>query len=239
MLPAVLMRDKAPGTVTTYINAYRAWKRWASSHGVCPIPASNVTLALYIVSLIQQERSVSCINSAIYGIDWVHLKNGHTKPSEHTVVKQVAEAARRILAKPKSRKSPLSALHVKNIIRRLEGGPLGDIQVAAFIALGFYGFLRWVDLSHITPEDLIFAPTHLSISLSKRKNDQFREGTQVPIARSDDSPCPVGVVEKFLAQGGMIRRPRFGDESSTQRVDTNSAGSRCHTVGPTSCSKTS
>ena len=134
------MRDKAPGTVTTYINAYRAWKRWASSHGVCPIPAK--------------------------------------------------------------RKTPLSALHVKNIIRRLEGGLLGDLQVAAFIALGFYGFLRWDDLSHITPEDLIFAPTHLSISLSKRKNDQFREGSQVLIARSDDSTCPVEVVEKFLTQGG-------------------------------------
>ena len=210
------MRDKAPGTVITYINAYRAWKRWASSHGVCPIPASNVTLALYIVSLIQQERSVSCINSAIYGIDWVHLKNGHTKPSEHTVVKQVAEVARRILAKQKSRKTPLSALHVKNIIRRLEGGPLCDLQVAAFIALGFYGFLRRDDLSHITPEDLIFAPTHLSISLSKRKNDQFREGSQVLIARSDDGPCPVGVVENFWHRRGMIRRPRFGYESSTQ-----------------------
>lgn len=201
MPPAVLIRDKAPGTVTTYINAYKAWKRWASSHGICPIPASNITLALYIVFLIQQERSVSCINSAIYGIDWVHLKNGHAKPSEHAVIKQVAEAARRILAKPKTRKTPLLASHVKNIIQRLVGGPLGDLQVAAFIVLGFYGFLRWDDLSHITPEDLVFAPTHLSIFLSKRKNDQFRKGSQVLIARSDDTPCPVAVVEEFLAQG--------------------------------------
>jgi hypothetical protein len=146
----------------------------------------------------------------------VHLKNGHTKPSEHTVVKQVAEAARRILAKPKSRKTPLSALHVKNIIRCLEGGLLGDLQVAALIALGFYRFLQWDDRSHITPEDLIFAPTHLSISLPKRKNDQFREGSQVLIARSDDGPCPVGVVENFWHRRGMIRRPRFGYESSTQ-----------------------
>jgi hypothetical protein len=121
----------------------------------------------------------------------VHLNNGHTKPSEHTVVKLVAEATRRILAKPNSRKTPLSAL-----LRILSGawkvGCLhGDLQVAAFIALGFYGFLRWDDLSHITPEDLVFAPTHLSISLSKRKNDKFREGSQVLIARSDDSPCLV------------------------------------------------
>ena len=54
-------------------------------------------------------------------------------------------------------------------------------------------------------------------------------GGEVLIARSDDSPCPVGVVENFWHRGGMIRRPRFGDESSTQTVDTNSAGSRCHT----------
>jgi hypothetical protein len=68
-LPSILLQDRAPGTVTTYVNAYRAWKQWASARDVCPLPANSVGLALYKVFLIQQERSVSSVNSTIYGID--------------------------------------------------------------------------------------------------------------------------------------------------------------------------
>ena len=201
LLPGVLLQDKAPGTVKTYITAYKSWKRWALAHDIAPIPAAGTPLALYIVSLIQQERSVSCVNSAIYGLDWVHTKNGHKKPSEYPVVTQTLEAARRILAKPKSRKTPLSSAVVKAIIHRLESGTLGEQQLAALIALGFYGFLRWDDLKQVTPANIAFAPTHLAVHLPKRKNDQFREGSQVLIARSEEQPCPVAVVEKFLTSG--------------------------------------
>ena len=89
LLPSIIVRDRAPSTICTYFSAYRLWKRWASTHSLCPIPADGTALALYIVSLIQQQRSVSAVNSAIYGIDWVHKKNGFGLPSEHSVVKQV------------------------------------------------------------------------------------------------------------------------------------------------------
>ena len=35
----------------------------------------------------------------------------------------------------------------------------------------------------------------------QRKNDQFRNGSWVFITRSDISPCPVSVVEKFIKMG--------------------------------------
>ena len=81
------------------------------------------------------------VNSTIYGLDWVHKKNGCTRPSEHSVIQQAVEAATRILSKPKSRKTPLTAMHVKSIVRRLERGSIADLQVhvAAMIALGYYG----------------------------------------------------------------------------------------------------
>ena len=62
--------------------------------------------------------------------------------SDHPLIQQVAEAGRRILARPPSCRRPLEANHVKSAIRRLEQGPLSDIQVAALFALGFFGFLR-------------------------------------------------------------------------------------------------
>lgn len=202
LLPGIIVKDRAANTISTHVNAYKLWKRWASAHGLCPIPADGTALALYVVSLIQQQRSVSAVNSAIYGIDWVHKKNGFELPSDHSVVKQVIDAARRLLAKPTTRKNPLTVAQVTRTVTRSEKGSLGDLQAAAMIALGFYGFLRWDDLSRITPEHLLFTPTHLVVYLEKRKTDQFREGSQVVISRADKEPCPVAVVEKFLKKGG-------------------------------------
>ena len=76
-------------------------------------------------------------------------------------------------------------------------------------ALGFFGFLRWDDLSNLTVDNLQFADTHLAIFLAQRKNDQFREGSWVFIARSDSSPCPVAVVEKFLKVGRHDRKSQL------------------------------
>ena len=66
---------------------------------------------------------------------------------------------------------------VTRVIRRLEQGHLGDIQVAALFALGFFGFLRWDDLSKLTVDNLQFADSHLAMFLVQRKNDKFREGS--------------------------------------------------------------
>ena len=108
--------------------------------------------------------------------------------------------------------------HVKSAIRRLEQGPLSDIQVAALFALGFFGFLRWDDLSRFTVDNLQLEDSDLAIFLTQKKNDQFRQGSWVFIACSDSSPCPVAVVEKFLKTGNHDRKSRlFRWVSSTKK----------------------
>ena len=68
---------------------------------------------------------------------------------------------------------------MKKVINRLGQGNLGEVQVAALFALGFFGFVRWDDLSRLTVENLRFADTHLAIFLTQRKNDQFPNGSGV------------------------------------------------------------
>ena len=92
-------------------------------------------------------------------------------------MQQVAEAARRILDRPPSRRRPLEASHVKSAIHRLERGSLSDIQVAALFALGFFGFLPWDDPSRLTVDNLQFEDSHLAVFLTQRKNDQFHQGS--------------------------------------------------------------
>ena len=193
-LPQVLIRDRAPKTVEAYIRAYRTWKRWAERHKIIFLPADIVSFALYLV--------VSTVNSAVYGVSWVHKKSGYQEPAEHPLIKQIREGAKRILARPAGRKTPLEADLVERLIERLEKGNLLQLQLAVFIALGFYGFLRWDDLSNLTVDRLQFESSHLAVFLERRKNNQFREGSWVMFARSKTNPCPVHVVHCFIAQGG-------------------------------------
>ena len=201
LLPGILVQDRAEKTVHTYINAFRRWKKWAIQHGVTVLPADPVPFALYLVYLIQQVRSVSAINSIVYGVGWVHKKGGFVELSEHPLVKQVLEAARRILAKPAKRKTPLSIDVVRKLVMRLQDGNLAELQLATLIALGFFGFLRWDDLNHLTFDKIHFEGSYVALFLEKRKNDQFREGSWVFISSSEVQPCPVAVVKRFVAQG--------------------------------------
>ena len=142
-LPAILICDRTATTVLTYLRAYRSWKSRASRHDAACLPADSGVFTLYVVSLIQQTWSVSSVNSAVYGESWVHKKSGYQEPSEYPVVKQVVDAARRILARPAVRKEPLSSVLVWKVISHLEKGNLGDLQLAALFSRGFFGFLRW------------------------------------------------------------------------------------------------
>ena len=208
-LPAIPIQDRAPKTMSTYVRAYEAWQTWAVQCEATPLPVDPAVFSLYLVHLIQQDQSVSSINSAIYGASWVHKKSGCQQVSDHPLVQQVAEAARRILARPPNRQRPLEVSQVKSAIRCLEQGPLSDIQVAALFAFIFFGFLCWDDLSRLTVDNLQFEDSHLAILLTQRKNDQFRQGSWVFVARSDSSPCPVAVVENFLRVGNHERKSRL------------------------------
>lgn len=216
VLPSVLLQDKAPKTVKSYLRAFGAWKCWAEQCRVSVLPVEPVVFSLYLVKLIQENKSVSIINSALYGVSWVQKKVGQPQVTENPFVTQVADAARRILARPPERKKPLAADQVMRIISRLEKGSLADVQVAAIFAMGFFGFLQWDDLSNLAVDDLLFADSHVALFLLQRKNDL--EGSWVFIARSEAAPCPVAVLEKFLKMGGHSKGSRlFRRIQSTKR----------------------
>lgn len=182
VFPTFLVQDRAPATISTYLRACRSWRSWAVQHNASTLPADTVEFTLYVVSLIQQARSVSAVNSAVYGVSYVQKKSGFPEPSEYPVVKQLVDAAKRVLAKPKTRKKPLTVAQVRALVT------VADLQLAVMFSLGFFGFLRWDDLQHLSPDSLHFGESHVAIFLKRRKNDQFREGSWVFVARSSTPP---------------------------------------------------
>jgi len=80
------------------------------------------------------------------------------------------------------------------------GNP-SELQIACFISLGFGAFLRWDDLKDLKRHNLCITSDHMSITLTKRKNDQFREGSLILVARTGSRTCPVSMTERFLLFG--------------------------------------
>lgn len=201
-IPEILLQDRAPSTVRKYQESFQRWKTWAESKGLHSLPATGQEIALYIAFLLRSANTMSSIYSAVYGIAWAHKKAGRKSPTEHTLVKQMLEASRRIIGmKPVKRKQPLEAKHVRMLIAKFGGGNLAQLQITTLITLGYSAFLRWDDLSKLTREDINFEEDHMKIFLAKRKNDQYREGSWILVARSNKQTCPVSMVEKFLKVG--------------------------------------
>ena len=161
-LPYILVHDRAVSTVSTYLGAYKSWKAWALRHNVSVLPADSLTFALYVVSLIQEARSMSTVNSAVYGVNYAHKRSGYPEVSEYPVVKQLLDAA---------------------LLTHLEGGTIADLQLAALLALRFFGFLRWDDLHHLSVDSLNFGVSHVAIFLTRRMTSFVRaHGCLLPVA---------------------------------------------------------
>lgn len=151
------MQDRAPQTVKKYSNAFQQWKTWAVSKGLQALPASGYEFALYMAYLLKNEKSLATINAAVYATAWAHRKVGMVSPTEHTLVKQMVEASKRIIGTAiKNRKQPLEVGHVKKLINKFGSGDLSNLQITCLITLGFSGFLRWDDLSQLRKQDVVF-----------------------------------------------------------------------------------
>ena len=74
---------------------------------------------------------------------------------------------------------------VRRQVKRLQQGNLADLKLAALIALGFFCFLRWDDLSDQTFDSIHFEESHVALFLEKQKNNQFREGLWIFILSSN------------------------------------------------------
>ena len=139
-------------------------------------------------------------------MSWAHRKAGIPDPASHPLVVQAVGAAKRLLAQPISRKDPIKTDHLKEIADKFDkpGMSLKDLQTLLIILVGFMGFMRWSDLSSIRVENIQILPSHMSILLEKRKNDQFRKGQYINFARFEKIGfCPVSVTERFLARSGL------------------------------------
>ena len=200
-LPAVVLRGKAPSTVKKYSVAFVRWKKWASARREIEIfPVQPLHLSLYLSYLIQKSASAAPVEHMVCAISWVHTIALQEDPTEHSLVKQVVAGAKRILAKPTSKKEPVTSSILRMLVDKFgsNDAPLSDVRTLSICLLSFAGFLRYDEIANLKETDVSVFADHAELYIESSKTDQYRDGTWVVIARTQSDLCLVVMLEHYM-----------------------------------------
>jgi hypothetical protein len=143
------------------------------------LPASPLTVFLYLTKLWETANSPSLVLTASGAIYFHHTLAGLPSSTEHHLVKMVREITRRTRLAGQNQKSPLLASHIRRLFA-LWAGPsasLYDLMRTTAITLCFAAFIRCDELLKIQWNQIRFVgQSHMEIFLEKQKNHQYRVG---------------------------------------------------------------
>ena len=144
------------------------------------MPPFPVILWRLIFKVYRSPSSSASLVMTHAALKWFHsfgLSNG-PNPLDSSICHNLLEAARR--------DKPVSVLKRRLYLLRLLRVLLlsllvlllinpNDIRVACIYSLDFAGFFRYDKLSNIAPAHLELFPDHLTVFVSRAKNDIYRE----------------------------------------------------------------
>ena len=204
-LPDTVLQSRADSTTKKYLYAFQRWRVWAEARSeVTVFPVNEVHCALYLQHLGETTKSKAAVEEAVNGISWVQQVAGLSPIVESPFVRLTVSGLQRQLAKPKSRKEPVT----REILVELAGNltpdsSLGEIRIVAIALLGFSAFLRYDELSSLRCCDIKFTETSMEVHILSSKTDQYRQGDTVLVARTGNATCPVMVLERYFEKAEL------------------------------------
>ena len=203
-LPSTILQCKAPSTTKKYLGGFKRWKQWATDHRISVIPADPCKVALYLQHLGESKNSKAAVEEAVNCLSWAHTMAGLTSPATDPLVRATLEGLKRACTKPVQKKAPFSIEMLQAIVQDTKkNNSLANIRLATVCVLTFAGFLRYDELANIRPCDLELSPSFVTVKIPKSKTDQYRQGSEVVIARTGSVTCPVAMLEEYLRRGGI------------------------------------
>ena len=154
----------------------------------------------FVFNTFTTDRSISTSGEqCLYAIKWAHNCAGLTDPTENSYVTSLQEAARRKANHGVHKKEPIT----KDILitlcdKFIDEKDLLIVRNLTMILFCFAGFLRFDEVSSLTFNDIIMRDDHIVLCIKKSKTDQYRQGSEVLIAKGSTSACPVSMYLRYL-----------------------------------------
>ncbi|XP_069109074.1 uncharacterized protein, partial [Argopecten irradians] len=198
-LPELLLNAKADKTVQKYYYGFQKWTKWASANNVAVFPVKPLHLCLFCKFLTSNGTSQSVLTEIFYSVRWVHLSVGESSPTDHCLVKNVFEGAKRKVARPIIKKDVITVEILEKLFDKYYDP--SDLLVQRIITISllcYSGFLRSAEVLCLMRCDVKLSSTHMEIFIEKSKTDIYRDGAWVVIARTGTRLCPVSNVELYF-----------------------------------------
>ena len=165
---------------------------------------SSSQFVLYLQHLADESKSRPAVEEAANTVSWVHSSAGLTSPMADPFARATLEGLQHSLAKPVTKKEPVSIEMLGAIVEDAErSGSLSDLRLATACLLSFSGFLRFNELINLRPCDFSISQEMMKIRIVSSKTDQFRQGDELLVARTNTPTCPVTMLERFMYRTGM------------------------------------
>lgn len=199
------MDSRAKSTNQKYMALFQKWHIFATVHNLTVLPADSMGLALFVSDLMDKKYQAAYIRSNVCAIRWAHNLHGYSDPTQHIFVKNLLESSDRTLKRCVQRKDPLSPEIILQLCEKHDSSVhIMTLRDICMITLGFAGLLRYDELCHIRNENVTVFEDHFVIHIEKSKNDQFRSGNDVHIAKTGTVACPHKWLKKFLSLSQRI-----------------------------------
>ena len=211
----------ASSTRRSYQSAQRRYSDFCSSISLPPVPVNQSTLCLFVTHLAAQgvtHRSIKCYLSAVRHL---HIAKIGSEPGISSMISlgYVLQGIKRVQAAsgpaPQRRRLPITAAIMRTLGHSWEAqGDSFDRQLLwAACCTSFHGFLR--SGAATVPSQSTYDPdVHLSMSdvsldsstnpkavivrIKASKTDQFRQGVNVYLGRTDNELCPLLLCWRIL-----------------------------------------
>ena len=199
-----VFKSKADGTSVKYYNSFCQWKTFASDKKFCILPASVLDFALYLTHLAETRGNLSCITSAVYGVNWAHDLADLKSPTGSKFIVNLLSAYKRRFAKKVSRKEPInSGILVQVASEHRNSDDLLVVRDITMALLLYAGFLRFSEVQNLLCSDIAIFESHAQLILRKSKTDQYREGNKIIVSRTGSVACPVKWLERYICLSGI------------------------------------
>lgn len=131
------------------------------------------------------------------------MRNLHD-PTDNLFVKNLLEASKRLLTKPKTRKDIVTTDNLIMLCDKyIQSDDILVLRDLAMILIAFAGFLRFDELSSLRCNDVIFHDSHISIRIRKSKTDQYRHGDRIVISKGESVACPYTMLQRYMRVAGL------------------------------------
>ena len=202
--------DRAARAEATW-RAYRSdcedFARWCEEVGLVALPASEDTVARYLVHLAELGRRPATLARRLASISVAHQMAGYGSPAHSRLVRDRLSGIRRSVGVVQRQASPAMTPEIRRMVRALPEGLHGR-RDRLVILLGFAAALRRSELASLDVEDVRWVPEGMEVTIRRSKTDQEAEGAVVPVPYgSKMDTCPVRALGAWLDATGLVEGP--------------------------------